>query len=381
MVHFEFKSNNNHFITSPEGTTLQVYEFTKHTIHPSSIRKIHWNPIATIHPENPTDHKQAYDGVTFPEDRGTIEGREALTMLARHLNGLQLLVSSEGYCFQEVSDLGMYSNFGVHYLRLNDLFNWQRYTIDRALTTNVNEYWRRLDLEYNDPISTPPGGGGVPSKENYSKLQRLVKEKDEELAKLKKEKGENEVECKKNYSKLMKEKNEELAKLKAIEQTKKESWAILSSTKFLPEGSDNNLPTRKRYPPENFYCLPIGEFPHVSNSPKLLDNMFVWDSYSVKLVDEGINWPSPPHVMVFNGTGQEFDRNNWWYVKTTHPEGGLTMMVYYDGNRSHISVGSGKYVIPLPFPRGVTEFFSQRYNMSIYILFKYGMRLGFTYRS
>ncbi|CAN1343563.1 Titin homolog [Linum perenne] len=501
MVHFEFKSNNNHFITSPEGTTLQVYEFTKHTIHPSSIRKIHWNPIATIHPENPTDHKQAYDGVTFPEDRGTIEGREALTMLARHLNGLQLLVSSEGYCFQEVSDLGMYSNFGVHYLRLNDLFNWQRYTIDRALTTNVNEYWRRLDLEYNDPISTPPvnhpttkpiiivGGGGVPSKENYSKLQRLVKEKDEELAKLKKEKGENEVECKKNYSKLMKEKNEELAKLKgendkneveckknysklmkekneelaklkeendkneaeckknhsklmkekdeelaklkgekdkketeckenysklmkekneelaklkgendkneaeckknysklakekdeefaklkgekdeelaklkkekdkneaeckekystlvkekneelaklkgekdkkeaeyqllqqgkfveeaktrkvegelkeardklgqlihqleAIEQTKKESWAILSSTKFLPEGSDNNLPTRK--------------------------------SYSVKLVDEGwsssssssINWPSPPHVMVFNGTGQEFDRNNW----------------------------------------------------------------------
>ncbi|CAN1814777.1 hypothetical protein LINPERHAP1_LOCUS27229 [Linum perenne] len=114
MVHFEFKSNNNHFITSPEGTTLQVYEFTKHTIHPSSIRIIHWIPIATINPENATttdDKKMAYDGLTFPEDRGTIEGREALTMLARHLNGLQLLVSSEGYCFQEVSDLGMYSNF------------------------------------------------------------------------------------------------------------------------------------------------------------------------------------------------------------------------------------------------------------------------------
>ncbi|CAN1814776.1 hypothetical protein LINPERHAP1_LOCUS27228 [Linum perenne] len=288
----------------------------------------------------------------------------------------------------------------------------------------------------NHPTTKPiiiVGGGGVSSKEKYSKLERLVKEKDEELAKLKVEKDKKEAECKENYSKLerlAKEKDEELVNLKrekdkketeyqllqqgkfaeeaktrkvegelkeareklgqlilqfkALEQTKKESWAILSSTKFLPQGSDNNLPTRKRYPPENFSCYPYNGFPNVTNSPKLIDNMYVWGNNFVKLVDEGSTstWPSPPKVAISIGTnGQEFDKNDWWYVKTTHPEGGLTMLVYYDGNRSQISLGAIKYVIPLPFPKGITEFISHTYNMSLFNLFTYGMRLGFTYRS
>ncbi|CAN1814779.1 hypothetical protein LINPERHAP1_LOCUS27230 [Linum perenne] len=573
MVHFEFKSNNNHFITSPEGTTLQVYEFTKHTIHPSSIRKIHWNPIATIHPENPTDHKQAYDGVTFPEDRGTIEGREALTMLARHLNGLQLLVSSEGYCFQEVSDLGMYSNFGVHYLRLNDLFNWQRYTIDRALTTNVNEYWRRLDLEYNDPISTPPvnhpttkpiiivGGGGVPSKENYSKLQRLVKEKDEELAKLKKEKkmekdeaakaqrieelekhnesledaikakeeelrklikstnvdelhkqlkkkddelqllkkkmdddeasktqtieelqklnedledakkakeeelqklikSNNVIELQKQLKKkddelqllkkkmdddeasktqkieeleklnedledAKKAKEEELRKLsksnnkdknhelsvlekskndteatkkleveelmKLLEQSEKKSWSILVSTKFVlqsSEAKDKYLTTiRQKVPAGTFSLQSQVSSPFVSKSPMFMDKITLWSVERVKLVDEGsisiAQWPPLPNLVVFTGSGsvEDFDVNDWWYLKTTHPDGGLTMLVYYEGNRSQIS-NDGRpeeSIIPLPFAKDA-QVHSYHSKFSLFNMYPFGVRLGFTYR-
>ncbi|CAN0864588.1 hypothetical protein LINGRAHAP2_LOCUS8992 [Linum grandiflorum] len=140
MALFDFKLAN-HFVGSSDGASLQVYELTKSSADFSSIHKADWKQVATINPQPDddvvaVDGGHACDGLRFFDER--IEEAEVLTMLAQHLKQLRLLASPEGYCFQQVSD------FGVHYLRLNDLFSWPRYGV--KLVT-VNTTWSRLELE------------------------------------------------------------------------------------------------------------------------------------------------------------------------------------------------------------------------------------------
>ncbi|CAN0861214.1 hypothetical protein LINGRAHAP2_LOCUS8140 [Linum grandiflorum] len=567
MPLFPFKSNA-HFVTSSDGTILQVYELTKPTNQLPFVKKADWKQVTTItasleeedDDEKASDEK-SYNGLAFFDGHGKIEGEKALTTLAQHLKQLHLLVNPKGYCFQDVSDLGMYSDFGIHYLRLNDLFSWPCHKIDLT-TSNV---WGRLELKYNSPSkrqgpspksSKPSVGGGV-SKEKYAKLEMLVKEKDEELEKLKEEMEEanvvNEKEqqkLKKAYEdqhkqvqkkdkelrmlkkmkdeeeaktqrieelekklkdqmedlivakdeelekvkkdkdeeirkilkkkevelralkskkddeeeksrrieelektieemevanmardeellKLKKGKNEELQKAlreknhelrvlekkkedeknnaeakakkaegelqevkdklsfsvdeveqvnKELEQCRKLSWAILPSTSFLPQSADAKekyLTRRQRIAPEKLVCNALLSFPYVTNSPKLVDNMYNWSSNRVRLVDEessSSTWPAPPNLDIRIGRGVlDFDRNNWWYVKTTHPEGGLTMLVYYDGNQSQLTLASPSCIVPLPYAKGV-EFITYTYRLSLFDLTPLGFRLGFTYR-
>ncbi|CAN0861198.1 hypothetical protein LINGRAHAP2_LOCUS8140 [Linum grandiflorum] len=581
MPLFPFKSNA-HFVTSSDGTILQVYELTKPTNQLPFVKKADWKQVTTITAsleEEDDDEKEeeeeddddnddvdqeasdekSYNGLAFFDGHGKIEGEKALTTLAQHLKQLHLLVNPKGYCFQDVSDLGMYSDFGIHYLRLNDLFSWPCHKIDLT-TSNV---WGRLELKYNSPSkrqgpspksSKPSVGGGV-SKEKYAKLEMLVKEKDEELEKLKEEKkmkdeeeaktqrieeleklnedleeanrskdeelqklaksknvGElqrqlkkkddelrilkkkkddedaktkrieeleklneeledatkakeeelqklkqrkpNEGEIRKilkkkevelralkskkddeeeksrrieelektieemevanmardeELLKLKKGKNEELQKAaegelqevkdklsfsvdeveqvnKELEQCRKLSWAILPSTSFLPQSADAKekyLTRRQRIAPEKLVCNALLSFPYVTNSPKLVDNMYNWSSNRVRLVDEessSSTWPAPPNLDIRIGRGVlDFDRNNWWYVKTTHPEGGLTMLVYYDGNQSQLTLASPSCIVPLPYAKGV-EFITYTYRLSLFDLTPLGFRLGFTYR-
>ncbi|CAN0865158.1 hypothetical protein LINGRAHAP2_LOCUS9155 [Linum grandiflorum] len=451
MALFDFKSNN-HFVASSDGANLQVYELTNPNINLPSIRKTHWMKVATIQislddDTEDTIDEMSYSGLMFFDGHGRIEEEEALTMLAQHLKELHLLVSPEGYCFQEVFDLGVYSDYGIDYLRLNDLFSWPRYGVELA-TTNV---WSRLELAYHLPRhkkhSEPGVGGAMVSKEKYKELKRSVKEKDEELEMLKEEIGEanekwemadeehrkqlrkkeNELRMLKRKKddeeaktkrrieeleklnddleeankakdeelrkkdreeakarrieqleklneelegsieakdeklrRLKKEKDEEIRKIlenkrgddeeaktrKAeaeLEEVKKElnechrkSWAILHSTKFLPqslEAKDKYLATRRRVPPGTFICYCQWGFPYVSNSQKLVDKMIVMGNHSVRLVDAEENslvteWPPLPTVRICL---EDFDKNNWWYLKTSHPEGGLTMLVYLKG--------------------------------------------------
>ncbi|CAN0861212.1 hypothetical protein LINGRAHAP2_LOCUS8140 [Linum grandiflorum] len=583
MPLFPFKSNA-HFVTSSDGTILQVYELTKPTNQLPFVKKADWKQVTTITAsleEEDDDEKEAsdeksYNGLAFFDGHGKIEGEKALTTLAQHLKQLHLLVNPKGYCFQDVSDLGMYSDFGIHYLRLNDLFSWPCHKIDLT-TSNV---WGRLELKYNSPSkrqgpspksSKPSVGGGV-SKEKYAKLEMLVKEKDEELEKLKEEMEEanvvNEKEQQKKKDdedaktkrieeleklneeledatkakeeelqklkqrkpneggnkatirvaeleklkdqmedlivakdeelekvkkdkdeeirkilkkkevelralkskkddeeeksrrieelektieemevanmardeellKLKKGKNEELQKAlreknhelrvlekkkedeknnaeakakkaegelqevkdklsfsvdeveqvnKELEQCRKLSWAILPSTSFLPQSADAKekyLTRRQRIAPEKLVCNALLSFPYVTNSPKLVDNMYNWSSNRVRLVDEessSSTWPAPPNLDIRIGRGVlDFDRNNWWYVKTTHPEGGLTMLVYYDGNQSQLTLASPSCIVPLPYAKGV-EFITYTYRLSLFDLTPLGFRLGFTYR-
>ncbi|CAN0861202.1 hypothetical protein LINGRAHAP2_LOCUS8140 [Linum grandiflorum] len=535
MPLFPFKSNA-HFVTSSDGTILQVYELTKPTNQLPFVKKADWKQVTTITASLEEDEK-SYNGLAFFDGHGKIEGEKALTTLAQHLKQLHLLVNPKGYCFQDVSDLGMYSDFGIHYLRLNDLFSWPCHKIDLT-TSNV---WGRLELKYNSPSkrqgpspksSKPSVGGGV-SKEKYAKLEMLVKEKDEELEKLKEEMEEANVVNEKEQQKKMKDeeeaktqrieeleklnedleeanrsKDEELQKLaksknvgelqrqlkkkddelrilkkkkddedaktKRIEELEKLNEELEDATKAKEEelqklkqrkpneggnkatirvaeleklkdqmedlivakdeelekvkkdkdeeirkilkkkevelralkskkddeeeksrrieelektisadAKEKYLTRRQRIAPEKLVCNALLSFPYVTNSPKLVDNMYNWSSNRVRLVDEessSSTWPAPPNLDIRIGRGVlDFDRNNWWYVKTTHPEGGLTMLVYYDGNQSQLTLASPSCIVPLPYAKGV-EFITYTYRLSLFDLTPLGFRLGFTYR-
>ncbi|CAI0554042.1 unnamed protein product [Linum tenue] len=245
MVLFDFKSDK-HFVASSDKTTLRVYELTNPTVNPSSIRKNHWKEVATIIARDHNDHKapaeeeeSSYHGLMFFDGHGEIEGWEALTKLAQHLTRLQLRVSPQGFCFQDVTTLGEHKAFGLHYLGLNDLFNWSYHGIRMASNTT----WRRSVLKYLVPRGEKrPTPAKSVSKEMYEELKKTVEKKDEELEKLREEveklKGEKEemtkenaVETKKLREQLLQlpqeEKDEELEALRK----EKDGAAKLSKVK------------------------------------------------------------------------------------------------------------------------------------------------------
>ncbi|CAN0861136.1 hypothetical protein LINGRAHAP2_LOCUS8128 [Linum grandiflorum] len=208
MPPFSFKSDI-HFVGSSNGTILQVYELTKPTIHLSSVHKANWKKIATIDTDYDSDddedatYERSYHGLMFFDGHGRIEGQQALTTLAKHLKDLHFLVNPEGYCFQQAFDFGMYYDFGIHYLRLNDLFSWPRYGVQLV----KNNPWSRLELKLNlkhkNPSKPISLSGGMISKDKYEELERLLKKKDEELEKLK-----GEMEATYDHQELEKEKEE-----------------------------------------------------------------------------------------------------------------------------------------------------------------------------
>ncbi|CAN0861774.1 hypothetical protein LINGRAHAP2_LOCUS8304 [Linum grandiflorum] len=363
MNPFPFRSNN-HFVSSSDGTILQVYELTKSINHLHTIHKSDWKKLAIII-HTSLEEEMSFNGLLFFDGHGRIEGKKALPMLAKHLKELHLLVSPEGYCFQQAFDLGSYFDFGIYYLRLNDLFSWPHHGVDIA-KTNV---WRRSELRYqylprrkNNTSKWPAGCGGG-CKEKYAELERIVKEKDEELEKLKEE----------------------------INECRKKSWAILPSTKFLTQSldaKDKYLAQRQQVPLEILVCRKrTHATTFVSNSHKLVDKMKVDGDYGVRFVDEKSNskqWIPPPTIKVYIGQGDvDFDKNNWWYLKTTHPEGGLTMLVYYEGSRSQISHDDYRdidTIIPLPFTKGILEVYTYTHTFSLFRLEPFGVRFGFAYR-
>ncbi|CAN1178361.1 Laminin subunit alpha-2 [Linum perenne] len=536
-------SSNNHFVASSDVTVLHNYELTKSSIHLSSIQKADWKTLATIDTNikdedisSKVSNVMSYNRLMFFDGHGRIKGRKALTMLAQHLKELHLLVSPEGYCFQDVSEFGVYSDFGIHYVRLNDFFSCPRHKVE-LVSISV---WSRLELKYNlsKHKNTPkPNVDGGLSKEKYVKLEKTVKAKDEELEKLKekmddviqklkkaneeqqkqaqkkdkellnlkknkykeevaktqkieelekinedleeanrvkdeelqklKKKKANEEEVKaqriqeleklnedleetnkvkdeelqkktnedmemKNKVKdeeleklqnLLKKKSQELEVLekkdrdkndeaaktrkvegelkeareklsssvtqmkKELEEYQKKLWAIIPGyTKFIPDkldAKDKYLAMRQSVPPETFACYFEISFPYVSNSHKLVDNLRVDGNYDVTLVEEEISsaeWPPLPTMRVHIGKGgEDFDKNNWWYLKTSHPEGGFTMLVFYDGYRSQISRYGSYPPIPLPFSKDA-EFFSYFSMFSLFNVHPFGTKLCFTYR-
>ncbi|CAN0903823.1 Laminin subunit alpha-2 [Linum grandiflorum] len=183
-------------------------------VHSFSIRKAHWKQVANINKED-DDHEDteqiSYDGLLFFDGHGRIEGTKALTVLAQHLKRLRLLVNPEGYCFQESMELADYADFGIHYLRLNDLFSWPHHGVDLA-TTSV---WSRSELKYQVPkpkrTTTADHDrhhhGVTYLQKKLEELKRQLIEKDEELEKADEVKDEE-------LDKLKREKDEEIRLLR-----------------------------------------------------------------------------------------------------------------------------------------------------------------------
>ncbi|CAI0467283.1 unnamed protein product [Linum tenue] len=242
---FDFKSDK-HFVASSDRTNLKVYQLSHPITSPSSIRKTHWREIVSIissrddgSDDDDDDaaaesqlQEHCYDGLLFFDGHGKIEGREALTKLAQHLTRLHLMVSPGGYCFQDAAELGEYKDFGVHYLRLNDQFDWSRHGVNLVTTT----VWPRLKLKYVVPKQGNPSRpatveGGV-SKEKYDELKTLVKEKDKELEKLREEMDDE-------LQKLSEERDEELQNLR--EEMEKASEAKNEELRKLRKEKDEEL--------------------------------------------------------------------------------------------------------------------------------------------
>ncbi|CAN0861760.1 hypothetical protein LINGRAHAP2_LOCUS8304 [Linum grandiflorum] len=249
MNPFPFRSNN-HFVSSSDGTILQVYELTKSINHLHTIHKSDWKKLAIIiHTsleEDDDDEEMSFNGLLFFDGHGRIEGKKALPMLAKHLKELHLLVSPEGYCFQQAFDLGSYFDFGIYYLRLNDLFSWPHHGVDIA-KTNV---WRRSELRYqylprrkNNTSKWPAGCGGG-CKEKYAELERIVKEKDEELEKLKEEINrikelENSIEA--NDEELLRLKKDKDEEIRMVLKTKEAEIGVLKNNRDDAEGEKKKM--------------------------------------------------------------------------------------------------------------------------------------------
>ncbi|CAN0861236.1 hypothetical protein LINGRAHAP2_LOCUS8147 [Linum grandiflorum] len=203
MAPFNFKSES-HFVTSSDGTALQVYELNQPAgCHPSSIHKIHFTEVAKI-PRDGT-------GLSFPNGAGKIKGKE-LTRLARHLAHLRLLVNPTGHCLQDVTQLRMYTDFNIYYLRLNDLFTWSHYGMK---STRPAAGWSRSELNHK-----APQGMEALELTRYVMIRTDVYEaKEEEIRERKKANEEQKTrleEMKSDFETRWGEKNDEVNKLREL---------------------------------------------------------------------------------------------------------------------------------------------------------------------
>ncbi|CAI0466889.1 unnamed protein product, partial [Linum tenue] len=362
------------------------------------IRKTHWRKIVSIissrddgsDDDDATAESQlqehCYDGLLFFDGHGKIEGREALTKLAQHLTRLHLMVSPGGYCFQDAAELGEYKDFGVHYLRLNDLFDWSRHGVNLATTI----VWPRLKLKYVVPKQGNPSRpatveGGV-SKEKYAELKTLVKEKDKELEKLRelqnlREEMEKESEAKnEELRKLRKEKDEELRKL-----IKKKDGELQVLRKLSMNQEEWQIHSRQRrpVPPETFRCEGIDTYSgyRYFYVPKMRDGQLNPFCEIALLVNEEMTARSllPPLVYVETRIVGQFDVNNWWFTKALHREGGVTMLAYYDGHRDHVRVNTPMTERPirLPYSKNEDVYADRRF---FFVSMGNEIRLAFAYR-
>ncbi|CAI0415564.1 unnamed protein product [Linum tenue] len=488
MVLFDFKSDK-HFVTSSDKTTLRVCELSDPSIHPSLIRNAHWREVGNITVDSDDDddrdvddlaEERYYDGLLFFDGHGMIEGQEALTRLAQQLTRLGLMVSPGGCCFQDVTELREHKEFGIHYLRLNDLFNWSNHGVYSAKIG----MWQRLELKYTVPkhkkISKSPMAVGVVSKEKYEELRRMLNEKkeelkkvttemedeiqklrddheeelqkvqqemeaaidkrDAELRKVKKEKGEElrnlrkekdeeirklrremcdeverlerekdeltskQLDQKKDkeetvhqpgkeqemkmlrreandLKKQVKEKDEELLKLRRelgqLERYSNNSWTNLGSVKYVATGYGR---LRKRVPREKFERY--SEMKIVHGCHRYAPHTTAFSAFPrlyIGVLDEVStdHWPLPPSVKFLVGNGGQFDVDNWWFMKTSHPEGGTTMLAFYDGSLSSCADVGYTCNTRLSYPRG-RDFYADRSFFLVSMDSEW--RLAFTYR-
>ncbi|CAN1815007.1 hypothetical protein LINPERHAP1_LOCUS27289 [Linum perenne] len=201
MAPFDFNSKS-HFLASSDGTTLQVYEFNHPKDHPSSIQKTDLKEVAQICADLESvaagiSTSLVYNGLAFSNDRAKIKGEEALAMLAQHLAHLRLMVSPEGCCFQDVTELEMYAHYEIYYLRLNDLFPWSHYGVNKDVATigwpNRSELKHHMPRTEEKLMSSSRRNSSRYVRvwrEDYEDLKQKVRDQEDEIEDLKDDRAE-----------------------------------------------------------------------------------------------------------------------------------------------------------------------------------------------
>ncbi|CAI0554595.1 unnamed protein product [Linum tenue] len=251
------------------------------------------------------------------------------------------MVSPEGYCFQDANEVR------IHYLRLNDLFSWPQHGVGLAMTTTS---WGRREMKY--VVSRHARGSSEQGEKELRKVKSLKKE---------------------------------------LEKCRKNSWGSPPISKILlhlPKEKllEIHLSRRRPVPPQRFRrknnSAAAAAPPPVPQhyTPDIAEGSHHVLFDSLLLIDEDVTaGPTPSPVTVATRDGQ-FDVNNWWFAKTTAPEGGTTMVAYYDGDFNRVSVSRmvAKDPIPLPYSKDANFCPNRSFTLVSLVV---GLRLGFFYRS
>ncbi|CAI0627499.1 unnamed protein product [Linum tenue] len=312
---YELKSPKQ-FVASSDKSKIDVYELTRDpSTNASNVRISEWKKKGTAPP-------QSYDALkVFSRE---IKG-QALRNLADDLVQSRLLINREGFCFIDVTSF-VDPKFGVQYFRAQDLFAWSQYGVDdeennvAARTTT----WNPCDMQAAGAVVLDYG--------------EMVREKEERVYQLR---------YKVTPLKIPTQATKELE-----EYQKLNYWGAPPPSRLVL-AAEALIPALQRRRRASTLAIRVG-------SPSAASRF--WSSGPPLDGKSGVN----NLVVVDQEVGDQafgtidgetrdgrFDAGNWWYVRTTHPDGGATLIAYYEGSFAHAEVYNGytgrRELVPLPY--------------------------------
>ncbi|CAN0857476.1 hypothetical protein LINGRAHAP2_LOCUS6760 [Linum grandiflorum] len=336
MAPFELRSINL-FISSSDNATVDIYELTAD----DDVAATDWTLVASAGPLAKT--QPHYDALKVFDKM--IKGRP-LRNLAEDLTQSHVLVNLEGLCFLDVRNF-IHPILGFQFLRLQDLFLWSHYGVCNS--TSITTVWNPRDILYGGVVVDHAG---------------RIAEKDAELENLTHQVLEMEAQLDQAKSELS--------------FFRKHYWgAVLPSSKGKPALDAEGR--RRKLPPTTFARVAgkgAGDrFRGMSLDVKAVDNFDVIDG------EEEVG-PAPEFKVGWDASkGGKFDSENWWYVRSSHPDGGSTMVAYYEGSFDYVEFYNGhtgkKERVPVPC--AVDANFKATRHLRLASLSSLHFRVVFTY--
>ncbi|CAL1413673.1 unnamed protein product [Linum trigynum] len=336
---YELKSPKQ-FVASSDKSKIDVYELTRDTstTNASNVRISDWKKVATVlaaasagcrPPPSDDDaiNKKGPAPPPQPHDALKVFSREikgqALRNLADDLVQSRLLINREGFCFIDATTL-VDPKFGVQYFRAQDLFAWSQYGVDDDEDKTTT--WNPCDMHAAGAVVLDYG--------------EMVREKEERVYQLRYKEYRDE-------EKKLEQAHKELEEYQNLNYwgAPPPSRLVLAAEALIPA-----LQRRRR----------VCTLPLRVGSPSATSRF--WSSgppldgksgvNNLVVVDQEVDQQASGTMDGETRDGR-FDAGNWWYVRTTHPDGGTTLVAYYEGSFAHAEVYNGytgrRELVPLPY--------------------------------
>ncbi|CAI0379664.1 unnamed protein product [Linum tenue] len=332
---YELKSPKQ-FVASSDKSKIDVYELTRDTsTNASNVRISEWKKVATVLAASagcrpPSDDDAIKKGTAPPQSYDALKvfSREikgqALRNLADDLVQSRLLINREGFCFIDVTTSFVDPKFGVQYFRAQDLFAWSQYGVDEDDVTATT--WNPCDMQAAGAVVLDYG--------------EMAREKEERVYQLR-------------YKEYREEEKRLEQATKELEEYQKLNYWGAPPPSRLVLAAEALIPALQRRRRASTLAIRVG-------SPSAASRF--WSSGPPLDGKSGVN----NLVVVDQEVGDQafgtidgetrdgrFDAGNWWYVRTTHPDGGATLIAYYEGSFAHAEVYNGytgrRELVPLPY--------------------------------